>query len=163
MTTFEAVCPGVCVLETGILDSTYTPIPTESSPGQPNHTATANTSGEVVKSRPGGPLIIVESGPRWLVELAYQPPAWMDTAIVIIVVVTVGLAALGAYRHGTFDRALQRDLLRNGGTVVAVLGLGAAVRGVEPYWAAMLGAGIGGWALANGVVVAVDCLDGPNA
>lgn len=143
-----------------------TPIPTVSPQGSGGENTsaagwneTANASGEVA-ARVGVERVpvVVEQGPVWLARLAYDPPAWLDTALTLVVVATIGLAALGYYRRG-IDEAVLREMGTAALTVVCVLGVAAVVRGVAVpggYVTKALGAGVCGWVLAQLVASGIE-------
>lgn len=165
MTGFGDATPGVgapkMVLQTAA-DREWTPIPTESGgPATPTPTNATNATGEVVRSRPGGPPVIIERGPRWLADLAVNPPRWLLPAIGVVAVVILVAAIAGAVRHGEFDHALRRDLVQNGTTVVAAFGLAGLVRGLEaPFWLVAVVAGVGAWLVGQAIVRVADRVDG---
>lgn len=60
--------------------------------------------------RSGSPSVRVEQGPRWLVELAIDPPAWLLVVLVSIAVAVIALAALGYRRNDGLDQDVLEEM-----------------------------------------------------
>lgn len=95
--------------------------------------------------------VCVERGPEWLAQLAYDPPAWLLTAVGGVVIVTIALAALGYHRHG-IDEAVVREMADNVLIAICVLGVGVVASFPQlPYWALVAVTAGGGIGLAKAI------------
>lgn len=114
--------------------------------------AAPNASNGSVVWTDGGAPVQVEQGPRWLVELAYNPPGWLDVALVAAIVVVLVLVTISVKRNGISHEA-RRDALRNLTTVAGAAMLTMLVMSVADfrYGIDVLVGGLGGSMLGMGV------------
>jgi len=128
----------------------------------PTPAANASAGADVIQSRPAGPPIIVERGPRWLAELAFNPPEWLLPLIGVVALAIIAVAIIGAVRHGELDADLQRELVQSGTTVVAAFVLAFAAQGIDqlPFWTVAVVAGGGAWLVGLSVTRVADRVDG---
>jgi hypothetical protein len=154
--------PGVRVPKAGLQTYRWPGNATNGSASATTPTPTnASAGAEVIQTRPGGPPVIVERGPRWLAELAFNPPGWLLPLIGVVAVVVIALAVLGAVRHGELDRKLQRELVQSGTTVVAAMIFAVGAQRFElSFWSVAVLAGGGGWLVALSVTRVADRVDG---
>jgi hypothetical protein len=114
--------------------------------------AVATAPGTTVRTAVGEAT--VEHGSAALARLAYNPPAWLGTALKIGAVAIVGLAALGYRRAGGLDEDVILEMGENGLTVVfALVAANAVVRLTAwSYPVQVLAGGVGGWLAAQALV-----------
>lgn len=162
MRGFAAVTPRVRPGRTGLQTYNW---PRNATNGTETATtptpANASAGAEVVQTRPGGPPVIVERGPRWLAELAFNPPEWLLPLLGVLSLVLIAVAILGAVRHGEFDHELRREFVEAGTTVIAAILLAVVARRIDlPFWGVAVLAGGGGWLVALAVTRVADRVDG---
>jgi hypothetical protein len=131
--------------------TTVTPTPTPTPSNATAANATSTTSGGEVAARVGAERlpVVVEQGPVWLAQLAYQPPGWLRPALAVLLVAVVGLSVLGYRRHG-IDEDVLGEMATAALTVVFVFALGFGLPSLPGGWAIeTLVIGVGGWGLAQ--------------
>lgn len=160
MRHLPGVTPGVGVRKTEV--QTYrwpgnaTNTTATATPGR-----NASAGGEVIHSGPGGPPVIVERGPRWVAQLAFNPPEWLLPLLGVLAFAVITVAIVGAVRHGEFDHQLRREFVEAGTTVVAAMLLAVVAGGIDlPFWGVAVLAGGGGWLVALAVTLVADRVDG---
>lgn len=116
----------------------------EGTPTPPPENATVTTT--------EGTSVIIEQGPRWLVELLYAPPAWVRPVAGLIFVSVVVLAALSYHRNG-IDEEIIEEASEN--AIIAMTCLGFTTLMVNhadfSYVVDVGVGGIGGFLLAKAV------------
>lgn len=120
----------------------------EGTPTPPPENATVTTT--------EGTSVIIEQGPRWLVELLYAPPAWVRPVAGLIFVSVVGLAALSYHRNG-IDEVIIEEISANGIIAISCLGLTTLLvrHGDFSYALDVVVGGFGGYAIAQAAIVAI--------
>lgn len=88
-----------------------------------NGSLSSSSSGNVIVG--GTPVdgrsVEVEQGPRWLVEFAIDPPAWVLVVLVVIALIVIGLAALGYRRNGGLDQEILEEMGQIGTIVLSIM------------------------------------------
>lgn len=107
-----------------------------------------NVSANVVNA--GGRSVHVQQGPVELVNLAFNPPPWLHTAISLVVLVVAILVFVGLIRHGIDDDVLE-EMAQIVFIVIGVLVM-TNLSGTFlplPYIGDVLVGGFGGYLLAQ--------------
>lgn len=101
----------------------------------------------------GGVPVQVEQGPRWLVALAFDPPAWVDVGLGLVVLLVLVLVALSLYRNDGLPEGAGREILQNLATVIGAAGITALLVATAPlpYVLDVVGGGLGGGLLGCGL------------
>lgn len=103
----------------------------------------------VAAVRDGKP-VVVEQGPKWLVELAYAGPEWLPMLLNIVMLAVVAAAIVAMLlREPTPEQIME--VVQNGLLVASVLVLSYVARDVLPlsYLGDVAVGGIGGFALST--------------
>lgn len=118
------------------------------SGGEVVATPTNASNGSVVWTD-GGVPVQVEQGPRWLVELFYDPPAWAGLVLLVAAVLVLVLVAISLVRHQGVPAGAGRDVGQNLLIVVTVaVNTTLLVQFADlAYWLDVLIGGGGGWLL----------------
>jgi hypothetical protein len=80
-----------------------------------------SSSGDVAVYFADGTPVRIEQGPRWLIQLAYCPPPWLDSVLWIVVLAVLGLSTLGWYRNDGLDEATISQIAENGLIAIGVI------------------------------------------
>lgn len=94
----------------------------------------------------------IEQGPRWIVELVYGAPTWLQNVYSVVGLLLLGVAVLGLHRSGwELDEELQREMIEIGAILVGVISATTALVNLAnvPYHYDVVGGWLGGVVLAH--------------
>lgn len=82
-------------------------------------TCPENNNSSIAALKDGKP-VVVEQGPKWLVELAYAGPEWLPVLMNVIMLVLISVVILVIYRRGVSPKKAM-GVAQNGLLVLGVL------------------------------------------